>query len=125
MGDAWRLGFAAGLAGSVVAVAVNLLRGEPHLVSVLPDLLTAVALTALLAVAVHLAGRPAGRVEGLRVSVAAGVTFGAAMSVFTLAYLPNHSIGIAAFAAVTSFAIACALGAVVTGLDSFRGLKTQ
>ena len=63
--------------------------------------------------------------EGLRVSVAAGVTFGAAMSVFTLVYLPSRSLGIAAFTAVTSFALASALGAVVTGLDRQRDVKAQ
>src|SRR5689334_16593938 len=101
MRSSTRFGVAAGVASGAVAIAINLLRGDPQMLSVLPDFATTVTTVAFVSIAVHLAIRrnAGGRAAGLRATMSASLTFAASMGLFTLAYLPSHSLEIAGVAA--------------------------
>ncbi|MGE3275079.1 MAG: hypothetical protein AB7O67_08190 [Vicinamibacterales bacterium] len=115
------IGVGAGLLSTVVATVSNLHRGDPHLVSTAPDLLTLVAIVAIVWRAVRWTGGlddARGRHPAQVTAVVASTVFAVGMGAFTLWYLPSHAPVLAAAAAVSSFLLAC-----VTGVAASRPIR--
>lgn len=107
------IGVGAGLLSTVVAVASNLRRGDPHLVSTAPDLLTLVVVVAVVWFAVRWAGAQqhvAGRHPAKRTTIVASTVFALGMGAFTLWYLPSHAPVLGAFGAGSGFVLAYLAG---------------
>ena len=100
------IGVGAGLLSTGVAVVSNLRRGDPHLVSTAPDLLTLAVVVAVVWFAVRwAAGQPrlAGRDSARTATVIASAVFAVGMGAFTVWYLPSHALVLGAFGAATGF----------------------
>jgi hypothetical protein len=106
------IGAGAGLLSTFVAAASNLRRGDPHLVSAAPDLLTLVAVVAVVSFAVRRAGAQhvAGRESAQKATVVASTVFALGMGAFTLWYLPSHALVLGAFGAGSGFVLAYLAG---------------
>ena len=99
------IGVGAGLLSTGVAVVSNLRRGDPHVVSTAPDLLTLVIVVAVVWFAVRWAGGQgvAGRDAARTATVVASAVFAIGMGAFTVWYLPSHALVLGAFGAATGF----------------------
>lgn len=106
------VGVAVGLVVSGLSIAGNLWRGDPHLVSTVPDLFTALTVVAVIALGVCLVvfQQPATRAAGPRATLVASSVCAACLGMFTLAYLPSHTVTIAGFAAITGFVLVYLIG---------------
>jgi hypothetical protein len=120
MGSRWLLGIIAGLAASGLSIASNLRRGDPHLVSAGPDLVAAIVVAALIYNAVRRSGAPSsdgtGREAGRQATLVASGVCALALAGFTWAYLPMHSLTLAAYAAGVSFVLVYVVGYAATRL---------
>lgn len=116
------IGAGAGVISTCVAAASNLLRGNPHLVSTAPDLLTLVAVVAVVWIAVRRAGAHpvAGRQSAQRATVVASTVFALGMGAFTLWYLPSHALVLGAFGAGSGFVLA-----YLAGLAASRTIQNR
>lgn len=116
------IGAGAGLLSTFVAAASNLLRGDPHLVSTAPDLLTLVAVVAVVWFAVRRAGAHpvAGRQSAQKATIVASTVFALGMGAFTLWYLPSHALVLGAFGAGSGFVLA-----YLAGLAASRTIQTR
>ncbi len=112
-----KIGVGAGLLSTVVAVASNLRRGDPHLVSTSPDLLTLLAVGAVVWFAVRWAGA---QQQGTTLhsakttTVVASIVFAVGIGAFTLWYLPSHALVLGATAAGSGFALVYLAGLVAS-----------
>jgi hypothetical protein len=107
------IGVGAGLLSTGVAVASNLQRGNPHRVSMAPDLLTLFIVVAVVWFAVRWAGgqpRVAGRDSARTATVAASAVSAIGMGAFTLWYLPSHALVLGALGAGSGFVFAYLAG---------------
>lgn len=103
------LGVVAGLLAAGVSVAANLRRGDPHLISTAPDIVTALIVGLIVSWAVWQAAlrdRAHARVAAHRTALAASGTFAVAMSAFAWWYFNHVSFAMFAFAAGTAFGLA-------------------
>ena len=111
------IGVGAGLLSTAVAVASNLRRGDPHLVSTAPDLLTLVVVVAVVWCAVRWAGaqqQTAGRHPAQTTTVVTSTVFALGIGAFTLWYLPSHALVLGALAAGSGFALIYLAGFVAS-----------
>jgi hypothetical protein len=106
------VGVAVGLVVSGLSIAGNLWRGDPHLVTTVPGLFTALTMVAVIVLGVCLVviREPATRSAGRRATLLASGVFAACLGMFTLLYLPIHSLTIAGFSAVTGFVLVYLVG---------------
>ena len=106
------VGVAVGLVITALSIAGNLWRGDPHLVSTVPNLLTALVMAAVTFLGVYGAAtrEPATPGAGQIVTRAASGVFAACLGTFTLIYL--SSVVIAGFAALTGFVTVFVIGFV-------------
>lgn len=116
------LGVVLGLAVSALSISGNLRRGDPHLVSIAPDLISAMAIAVLTYSVVRRAIRRqspgAGREAGMHTAFIASVVCATAMAVFTWWYLPTHAPSLAAFSAIGSFMLVFVVGYTATLADT-------
>ena len=110
-------GVVAGLLAASVSIGANLRRGDPHLISTAPDIMTALIVGLVIWLAVSQAAlrdRAHARAAAHRAALTASGTFAAAMSAFTWWYLKLDSFAMFAFGAATAFGLAYLFGAVAT-----------
>ena len=102
-----------GLSLAGVSMWRNVARADLHEVSPFPDLFT---LLLVVAVFIGVLRWQAGGVAdaGRRLAIAAAGSFGLAIGVFAWAWLPSHPIGLAVYAAITSFIFALIIGFVAS-----------
>jgi lipopolysaccharide export LptBFGC system permease protein LptF len=113
------IGIAAGLALAGFSITGNLLRGDRHLVSTVPDVLTGAAMGLVLMLGVWRAVRqhPANaRTAGQQATLAASSVFAACLAAFAFGYLPIHSLGLASLAGLIGFVLMYVGGGVVNRL---------
>ena len=107
------IGVGAGLLSTIVAVASNLRRGDPHIVSTAPDLLTLAVVVTVVWFAVRRVGAQH-QVEPLRsaqkTTVVASTVFALGMGAFTWWYLPSHAPILGAVGACSGFVLAYVAG---------------
>jgi hypothetical protein len=117
MTSPWVRGGAAGLLAGATAVASNLRRGEPHLISIFPDLLTFMIVGTLVWLAVW-GVRTDDRVHAnharRQTTLVASSTFAVCIGAFAWWYLPSNSILLAGFAALSGFVLTYLVGFVAT-----------
>ncbi|MGE0816808.1 MAG: hypothetical protein AB7O28_20290 [Vicinamibacterales bacterium] len=119
----WAMGGLAGAAAAVVSAAGNLRRGDPHALSTAPDLATLAVIAVLVGLAVWRSAtghRDQAFSRGRRAAIGAGATFAAGIGAFAWWYFPNHPIALAAYAAVTGFALAGVVGVMTARLLAAR-----
>ena len=106
------VGVAVGLVVSGLSIAGNLWRGDPHLVTTVPDGFTALVMATVICLGVYRIAtqEPATLGASHGVTGAASVVFAFCLGTFTLIYLPSHSLIIAGFAAVSGFVLVFVLG---------------
>ena len=106
------VGVAVGLVITALSIVGNLWRGDPHLVSTVPNLLTALVMAAVTFLGVYgaVTQEPATPGAGQIVTRAASGVFAAGLGTFTLIYL--HTLILAGFAALTGFVTVFVLGFV-------------
>lgn len=117
------IGVGAGLLSTIVVVASNLRRGDPHLVSTAPDLLTLAVVVAVVWFAVRRVVAQDQREpqrSAQTTTIVAGAVFALGMGAFTWWYLPSHAIVPAGFAAISGFALVCLVGFVVRRIAAVR-----
>lgn len=111
------IGVGTGLLSTAVAVASNLRRGDPHVVSTAPDLLTLVVVVAVVWFAVRWAGgqpQTSGQNPAKTTTVLASTVFALGIGTFTLWYLPSHAPVLGAVAAGSGFAVIYLAGFVAS-----------
>jgi hypothetical protein len=121
MSSPWVIGGGAGLLAAATAVASNLWRGDPHLVSTAPDLLTLVIVGGLVWLAVkRVAAHDRARAvrAGRHAALAASGTFAVGMGAFTWWYLPSHAFALAGF--LSGFAMVYLVGFVAVRIAPTR-----
>jgi hypothetical protein len=120
------LGAAAGLLGATVSVVSNLRRGDPHLVSVAPDLLSLAVMSCLVWLAVARVGaqdRANTPVACRRATLAAGIVFGVAGG-FTWWYLPSHPFVLGSVSALVGFSFIYLVGLVAARPFTMHGAES-
>lgn len=120
------LGILAGLLSAGVSVGANLRRGDPHLISTAPDVVTALIVGLIVCWAVWQAAlrdRAHAKVAAHRTALLASSTFAVAMSAFSWWYFNNYSFALVAFAAGTSFGVAYLFGVVATRVAAKRAVQ--
>ena len=106
------VGVAVGLVVSGLSIAGNLWRGDPHLVTTVPDVFTALVMAAVICLGLYRVATQEQVAVGASQGVirAASVVFAVCLGTFTLIYLPSHSLLIAGFAALSGFVLVFVLG---------------
>lgn len=119
------LGVVAGLLAAGVSVGANLRRGDPHLISTAPDVVTALIVGLIVCWAVWQAAlrdRAQARIAAHETALAASSTFAVAMGAFAWWHFNHYSFGIVAFAAATSFGLAYLFGVVAARVAARRAV---
>lgn len=110
-----------GLSLAAVSMWRNVQRADVHEVSPFPDLITLlVVVVVMIAVLRWQTAGSAGDDAGRRLAITAALSFALSLGVFAWIWLPSHPVGLAVYAAVTSFiatliigflaSIVCAIG---------------
>lgn len=119
------LGVVAGLLAAGVSVAANLRRGDPHLISTAPDVVTALIVGLIVSWAVWhaaLRNRAHARLAAHRTALAASGTFAVAMSAFAWWYFNHVSFAMFVFGAGTAFGLAYLFGLVTSQVAAWRAV---
>ena len=102
-------GAISGISLAGVSMWRNVQRGDMHQVSPFPDLFTLILVVAVLIGVLR--WHPAGASDaGRRLAITAAASFSVAVGAFAWAWLPSHPIGLAVYAAVTSFIFTLIIG---------------
>ena len=119
------LGVVAGLLAAGVSVGANLRRGDPHLISTAPDVVTALIVGLLVCWAVWQAAmrdRAHAQVAAHRTALVASSTFAVAMTAFSWWHFNHGSLVMFAFAAGTAFGLAYLFGVAAARVAARRAV---
>lgn len=107
------VGSAAGLFAVAVSVTGNLRRGDPHLVSLFPDLLSLTVVCLAMWVAMRrLASLPGARARdaAFHLTTAAATVSAIGHAAFTVWYLPPHPVSLGVFSGLGTAALMAIIG---------------
>jgi len=117
------LGLALGTLMGTYVVVGNVLRGDPHLVSVFPDGVGFAIVPVFLSVALVWAARHGGeraslQRSGRRISALGAIVFASILAGFAVMWFSHASPGLVLFGSAGAFLLTLALGALTTWLCS-------
>ena len=113
MRSPWFPGAAAGFAAAVASGLGNVMVGDRHRISTMPDVVTGLAAILIIGIGARRAMRvhPANtRRAGLRAAAGAAISFGLSMGVFGWSYLANHPLDIALVGTIANAVFALVIG---------------
>ena len=118
-------GISVGLLCAAVSIIGNVLRGDRHTLSLAPDLLSLLAITALLFIGLEaqcrrLPDRTEQRRAGMRTALIVALVFAASLAAFTGIWIPTRDVPLTVAALASTFAVSMALGGLFVWLRTSK-----